>query len=109
MLSKASLAWLSFATGVWIGWVLLRASALITVLLSLPAFSHICQSGLKWSVALTSIQEANPSLSQRLSHHAMVTRSPNHWCAISWATVTKISCLVSCELALGLNSRTLSL
>ncbi len=25
-------------------------------------------------------------MSQRSSHQAMVTRSPNHWWAISWAT-----------------------
>ena len=30
---------------------------------------------------------ANDSLSQRSSHHAGVTMSPNHWCAISWAIV----------------------
>src|SRR6266536_3220053 len=29
---------------------------------------------------------ANDSLSHRSSHHRMVTRSPNHMCAISWAT-----------------------
>ncbi len=32
---------------------------------------------------LFSIHVAKPSLSQMLSHHCMVTRSPNHWCAIS--------------------------
>ncbi len=29
---------------------------------------------------------ANASLSQRSSHHCMVTRLPNHMCASSWAT-----------------------
>ena len=31
---------------------------------------------------------ANDSLSQRSSHHARVTRLPNHWWAISCATTT---------------------
>ncbi len=43
-------------------------------------------SGCIAAAALFSIQVAKPSLSQMLSHHCMVTRSPNHWCAISWAT-----------------------
>ena len=30
---------------------------------------------------------ANDSLSHRSSHQRMVTRSPNHMCAISWAMV----------------------
>ncbi len=30
---------------------------------------------------------ANDSLSHKSSHHAGVTMLPNHWCAISWATV----------------------
>src|SRR5947207_307576 len=33
---------------------------------------------LKCAVHFVPIQEANPSLSQRLSHQAIVTRSPNH-------------------------------
>ena len=35
------------------------------------------------ATALFSIHVAKPSLSQILSHHFIVTRSPNHWCAIS--------------------------
>ena len=30
---------------------------------------------------------AKDSLSHRSSHHFGVTMLPNHWCAISWATV----------------------
>ena len=47
--------------------------------------------GLKWAVALLSIQLANPSFSHRSSHQAMVTRLPNHWWAISCASVEKDS------------------
>jgi hypothetical protein len=34
---------------------------------------------------------AKLSLSQMSVHHAIVTRLPNHWCAISWAIVTRVS------------------
>ena len=33
------------------------------------------------------MKSANDSLSHESSHHFMVTRSPNHMCAISWAIV----------------------
>ena len=33
-------------------------------------------------------QVAKDSLSHRSSHHCMVTRSPNHMCAISWRIVS---------------------
>ena len=43
------------------------------------------------SVAASSVRcdmySANDSLSHRSSHHCIVTRSPNHMCAISWAMV----------------------
>ena len=47
---------------------------------------------LRYSVASawhsTDAQVANDSLSHRSSHQRMVTRSPNHMCAISWSTVS---------------------
>src|SRR6267154_735215 len=105
MSSNVSLASLSLPTGDWMGCVVLRASPCMTEVFSELALNHICQSPLKWSVALVSIQVANPSLSHRLSHQAVVTRSPNHWCAISCAITPKTFCLVSRELVLGSNSR----
>src|SRR6184192_4113675 len=105
MPSKASLAWLSLEMGCRMGWVERRLSCRMTPDFSAPAFSQICHSGLKWSVALVPIHDANPSLSQRLSHQAVVTRSPNHWWAISCAITPKTFCLVSSELVLGSNSR----
>ena len=36
------------------------------------------------------MKSAKDSLSQESSHHSMVTRSPNHMCAISWAMVEAI-------------------
>ncbi len=63
----------SFAAAVttYASW-LIAASRLPTRSISAP------QSGWKCCVVLFSIQLAKPSLSHRSSHHAMVTRSPNH-------------------------------
>src|ERR1035441_4655027 len=36
----------------------------------------------------TEAKVANDSLSHKSSHHSMVTRSPNHMCAISCSTVS---------------------
>src|SRR2546428_741593 len=41
-------------------------------------------------MTLVAIQLANDSLSHRSSHHFIVTRSPNHWWASSWA-ITLVS------------------
>ncbi len=48
-------------------------------------------SGFQREAAFVSIHVANPSFSQRLSHHCIVTMSPNHWCDISCATVETTS------------------
>ena len=40
------------------------------------------------------IHDAKPSLSHRSSHQRIVTRSPNHWCAISCAATEKTRLLV---------------
>ena len=47
------------------------------------------------------IHEAKLSFSQRASHHAMVTRFPNHWCAISWDTMLATICFVPAEVFSG--------
>ena len=47
--------------------------------------------GYSFAASFVSIHVANPSFSHRLSHHAIVTRSPNHWCAISCATTSATS------------------
>ncbi len=46
------------------------------------------QSGRQSATVRNSIQVANASLSHRSSHHCIVTRLPNHWWAISWATTS---------------------
>src|SRR6266567_5221752 len=98
MSSKALLASASFAIGCWIGCVVDLASPSISNSLEMPVrrvgsrgifFSNqTSHCGLKCAVHLLPIHEANHSLSQRLSHHAIVTRSPNHMCAISWANTS---------------------
>jgi len=49
-------------------------------------------SGLKASVASISMKVANASLSQMPFHHFMVTRSPNHMWASSWAITSVTRC-----------------
>ena len=48
----------------------------------------MCHSGFHALSGLVSIQLAKPSFSQMSSHHCIVTRSPNHWCAISCASTS---------------------
>ena len=46
--------------------------------------AHCSVNSLAPAMPQLAAQEANASLSQRSSHHCIVTRSPNHMCAISW-------------------------
>ena len=45
-----------------------------------------CHSGFMASMQTCAMNVAKASLSQRPFHQRMVTRSPNHMCASSWAT-----------------------
>ena len=58
---------------------------------------HISHSGNSQSTAFVPIQDAKLSFSQRSSHHSIVTRSPNHMCAISWATTSATRCRVPAD------------
>ncbi len=49
------------------------------------AVSRVCHAGMKRSTVLAAIHVANDSFSHTSFHHSIVTRSPNHWCAISCA------------------------
>ena len=51
--------------------------------MSAASSSSTCQSGRQAASGLFAIQVAKPSFSQMSSHHFIVTRLPNHWCAIS--------------------------
>ena len=58
-------------------------------------------------VILSPIQSANDSLSQRSSHHSIVTRSPNHMCASSCAvTIDEQRARWDALAAAGSSSRT---
>ena len=49
---------------------------------------HACVYSVASAWHSTEANVANDSLSHRSSHHCMVTRSPNHMCAISCSTVS---------------------
>ncbi len=61
------------------------------------------------STAINSMKVAKASLSQMPFHHAMVTRSPNHMWAISWATTSAMRSSSVCEAAASLTSSAVSL
>ncbi len=54
------------------------------------------QSGRKASHAAISMNVANASFSQIPFHHRIVTRSPNHMWASSWATTSATCCCSPC-------------
>ena len=57
------------------------------VCVSCTALRSIRHSGFHAASGLLAAQVAKPSFSQMSSHHFIVTRLPNHWCAISWAMI----------------------
>ena len=52
-----------------------------------------------------SMNVAKASLSQMPFHHRIVTRSPNHMWAISWATTSAITCSSACVAVVGSTRR----
>ena len=74
------------------GRVLARLSVSKAAVRSRLNVSHRFQSGRKASHAATSMKVAKASLSQMPFHHRIVTRSPNHMWASSWATTSATSC-----------------
>ena len=83
-------------TGYSIGRVASRASVSKAALRDSPKSTQRCQSGRKASVQVISMKVAKASLSQMPFHHFMVTRSPNHMCAISWAMTSTTACSSAC-------------
>ncbi len=57
-----------------------------------PNATQRSHSGLKASVASISMKVAKASFSQMPFHHFMVTRSPNHMWASSWAITSVTFC-----------------
>ena len=93
MASNAWLACSTVSTCCTTGWVVATASRDIAPSRVPTASSTVFHSGCSFSVVRDAIHEANPSFNHRSSHQRIVTRSPNHWCAISCAAVLKIACL----------------
>ena len=67
---------------------------------STPKPTHIFHWGRKALVQSTSMNVAKASLSQMPSHHSMVTKSPNHMWAISWATTVATRCFSASDAVL---------
>ncbi len=72
-----------------IGWRIIRAdtseSRCIVWLRSIARRTGMFQSGFHFSRTFSAIQVANDSFNQVSFHQASVTRSPNHWWAVSCA------------------------
>ncbi len=68
------------------GRVLVRPSVARAAPRPMPKVVHTSQSGRKASTVSSSMKVAKASFSQIPFHHFMVTRSPNHMWAVSWAT-----------------------
>ena len=74
------------------GRVLCRASVSKAAERETPKPTQRSQSGRKASVVTISMNVAKASLSQMPFHHCMVTRSPNHMWASSWAMTSTTFC-----------------
>ncbi len=70
------------------GWVEgVRSAAYPHILRATVESTHPSVNSVASTVVRCAMYSAKDSLSHRSSHHRMVTRSPNHMCAISWAMV----------------------
>src|SRR6185437_766029 len=85
-----------------------RLSVVIDSLRSLQYSFQKSHSGCTLSTAFVDIQVANASLSQRSSHHFMVTKSPNHRCAISCAITEEAPWRARAEAVAGSMSSSVS-
>ncbi len=79
-------------TGYSIGRVEAKASVSNATVRDRPKATHRSHSGRKASVTLSSMNVAKASFSQMPFHHPMVTRSPNHMWASSWAMTSTTFC-----------------
>ncbi len=88
--SASNIASASFGavTGNSTGRVLRRPSRASAAARDTPNVTHRSHSGFQASTHSISMKVAKASLSQMPFHHAIVTRSPNHMWATSWATTS---------------------
>ena len=68
-----------------------------------PKLTQRSQSGRNASVTFISMNVAKASLSQMPFHHFIVTRSPNHMWASSWAMTSATFCSSPCVAVLGVD------
>ena len=73
-----------------------------------PKATQRCHSGFQASTASISMKVAKASLSQMPFHQLIVTRSPNHMWAFSWATTSATRCSSAWEAAPASTSRAVS-
>ena len=92
-------------TGYSIGRVAARASVSNAAERDSPKSTHRCHSGRKASVQVISMNVAKASLSQMPFHHFIVTRSPNHMWASSWAMTSTTACSSAWVAVAGSTSR----
>ncbi len=95
-------------TGYSIGRVVCSASVSNAVERASPKLTQRSHSGRKASVTLSSMNVANASLSQMPFHHFIVTRSPNHMWASSWAMTSTTFCSSPCVACSGSASSSVS-
>ena len=76
-----------------------RPSTPIAAARETPKLTQRFHSGFHASTASISMNVANASLSQMPFHHSMVTRSPNHMWASSWATTSAMRSRSECDAA----------
>src|SRR5215469_8358809 len=87
MPSTLAVAWLTVAASAAIGWVDGNWSWLYPPALRAANDVQAPENLVASAVAMNAASSANDSFSHRSFHHFMVTRSPNHWCAISWSRI----------------------
>ena len=92
-------------TGYSIGRVAASASVSKAAERDSPKSTQRRHSGRNASVQVISMNVAKASFSQMPFHHFIVTRSPNHMWAISWAMTSTTACSSACVATAGSTSR----
>ncbi len=108
MPSKTSLISSGVLTGMRIARVACCESVASAPSVSAASSSSTFHSGFHVADGFFSTQVAKPSFSQMSSHHFIVTRSPNHWCASSCPITDAISLRVPREARVSSASRRVS-
>mmetsp|Transcript_28630 Transcript_28630/g.71866 ORF Transcript_28630/g.71866 Transcript_28630/m.71866 type:complete len:276 (+) Transcript_28630:1776-2603(+) len=109
MRSKTSSTSSARGMGTWMGCEERSASSLSAAACEVwTTCSHMFHSGTSASATRLCIILAKPSLSQRSSHHCIVTRLPNHWCESSWVITDATRCFWLVETFASSQSRSTS-